>query len=60
MMDETFARFPGFREMLMGLVPMQRMGTPEEVAQGIAWLASDGASFVTGEGLTIEGGLLSR
>jgi NAD(P)-dependent dehydrogenase (short-subunit alcohol dehydrogenase family) len=60
MMDETFARFPGFREMLIGLVPMQRMGTPEEVAQGIAWLASDGASFVTGEGLTIEGGLLSR
>ena len=40
MMDETFARFPGFREMLIGLVPMQRMGTPEEVAQGIAWLAS--------------------
>jgi NAD(P)-dependent dehydrogenase (short-subunit alcohol dehydrogenase family) len=60
MMDETFARFPGFREMLMGLVPMQRMGRPDEVAHAIAWLSCDGASFVTGEGLTVEGGLLAR
>jgi NAD(P)-dependent dehydrogenase (short-subunit alcohol dehydrogenase family) len=60
MMDETFARFPGFREMLIGLVPMQRMGRPEEVAQAIAWLTSDGSSFVTGAGITIEGGLLAR
>ena len=60
MMDETFARFPGFREMLIGYVPMGRMGRPEEVASAIAWLCSDGASFVTGECLTIEGGLLAR
>jgi len=60
MMDETFARFPGFREMLIGYVPMQRMGRPDEVAQAIAWLTSEGASFVTGEGVCIEGGLLSR
>jgi NAD(P)-dependent dehydrogenase (short-subunit alcohol dehydrogenase family) len=59
MMDETFARFPGFREMLIGLVQM-RMGRPEEVAQAIAWLTSDGSSFVTGAGITIEGGLLAR
>jgi NAD(P)-dependent dehydrogenase (short-subunit alcohol dehydrogenase family) len=31
-----------------------------EVAAAIAWLASDAASFITGEGLTIEGGLLAR
>jgi NAD(P)-dependent dehydrogenase (short-subunit alcohol dehydrogenase family) len=60
MMDETFERFPGFREGLMGFVPMGRMGRPEEVAQAIAWLASDAASFITGECLTVEGGLLSR
>ena len=60
MMEETFARFPGFREMLLGLVPMQRMGRPDEVAQAIAWLTSEGASFVTGAGITIEGGLLAR
>ena len=60
MMDETFARFPGFREMLIGFVPTGRMGTATEVANAIAWLLSDAASFVTGEALTVEGGLLSR
>jgi NAD(P)-dependent dehydrogenase (short-subunit alcohol dehydrogenase family) len=60
MMDETFARFPGFREMLVGFVPMGRMGGADEVAAAIVWLLSDAASFVTGEALTVEGGLLSR
>jgi NAD(P)-dependent dehydrogenase (short-subunit alcohol dehydrogenase family) len=60
MMDETFARFPGFREMLVGFVPMGRMGSADEVAAAIVWLLSDAASFVTGETLTVEGGLLSR
>ncbi len=60
MMDETFERFPGFREALLGFVPMGRMGRPEEVASAIAWLCSDAASFITGESLAIEGGLLAR
>ncbi len=60
MMDETFERFPGFRESLVGFVPMGRMGRPDEVAGAIAWLCSDAASFITGESLAIEGGLLAR
>jgi NAD(P)-dependent dehydrogenase (short-subunit alcohol dehydrogenase family) len=60
MMDATFERFPGFRAALTGFVPMGRMGGPDEVAGAIAWLSSDAASFVTGEALTVEGGLLSR
>jgi NAD(P)-dependent dehydrogenase (short-subunit alcohol dehydrogenase family) len=60
MMDETFARFPGFKEMLTGFVPTGRMGAAGEVAAAIAWLCSDAASFVTGEALTVEGGLLAR
>jgi NAD(P)-dependent dehydrogenase (short-subunit alcohol dehydrogenase family) len=60
MMDETFTRFPGFREALTGFVPMGRMGGADEVAAAIVWLLSDAASFVTGETLTVEGGLLSR
>jgi NAD(P)-dependent dehydrogenase (short-subunit alcohol dehydrogenase family) len=59
-MAETFARFPGFREALLGFVPMGRMGRPGEVAAAIAWLSSDAASFITGESLAIEGGLLAR
>ena len=60
MMDETFARFPGCREMLLGFVPMGRMGRPAEVANAIALLSSDAASFVTGESVAIEGDLLAR
>jgi NAD(P)-dependent dehydrogenase (short-subunit alcohol dehydrogenase family) len=60
MMDKTFARFPGFREALTGFVPLNRMGSAAEVAGAIAWLCSDAASFVTGEGITVEGGLLAR
>ena len=60
MMDQTFERFPGFREALTGFVPLGRMGRPDEVAGPITWLLSDAASFVTGEALSVEGGLLAR
>ena len=38
-------------------VPAQRVCTPEEVASAVTWLLSDEASYVTGEGLVVDGGL---
>nr|WP_042183743.1 SDR family oxidoreductase [Kibdelosporangium sp. MJ126-NF4]CTQ93736.1 3-oxoacyl-[acyl-carrier protein] reductase (EC 1.1.1.100) [Kibdelosporangium sp. MJ126-NF4] len=38
------------------LVPMRRGGQPEEIADGVMWLLSDAASFVTGSIVTISGG----
>jgi NAD(P)-dependent dehydrogenase (short-subunit alcohol dehydrogenase family) len=35
---------------------MGRAGKPEEVANAILWLASEGASFINGVGLTVDGG----
>ncbi|MGF1507336.1 MAG: SDR family NAD(P)-dependent oxidoreductase [Anaerolineae bacterium] len=40
--------------------PMQRMGTPEEIANLVAWLASDESTFMTGAALNIDGGQMSR
>jgi len=37
-------------------VPLGRSGTPEEVASAIVWLASSGASYVTGQVIVIDGG----
>lgn len=37
-------------------VPMNRMGTPEEVAQAVFFLASDVAAFITGQTLGVNGG----
>jgi meso-butanediol dehydrogenase/(S,S)-butanediol dehydrogenase/diacetyl reductase len=42
------------------LVPMGRVGTPEEMAAGIAFLASDDASYITGISLTIDGGVTAQ
>jgi 2-hydroxycyclohexanecarboxyl-CoA dehydrogenase len=38
-------------------VPMKRLGTPEDVGPAVAFLASDGAGFVTGQTLSVSGGL---
>lgn len=44
---------------LSAMVPMQRFGTAEEVAEAVVFLASKGASYITGEVLNINGGLYS-
>ncbi len=44
---------------LSAMVPMQRFGTAEEVAEAVAFFASRGASYVTGEVMNINGGLYS-
>jgi glucose 1-dehydrogenase len=47
---------PGRLERVAPLIPMQRPGEPEEVAETIAWLMSEAASYVTGTTLRVAGG----
>ncbi|WP_413811063.1 SDR family NAD(P)-dependent oxidoreductase [Streptomyces sp. OE57] len=45
------------RTMMSTLVPMRRLGRPEEIASGALFLASDESSFMTGAELCIDGGM---
>jgi NAD(P)-dependent dehydrogenase (short-subunit alcohol dehydrogenase family) len=40
--------------------PVRRMGRPEEIGEGVAWLLSDAASFVTGHSMSIDGGYVAQ
>ncbi|WP_397448589.1 3-oxoacyl-ACP reductase family protein [Pseudomonas sp. NA-150] len=48
-----------YMDKILGLLPVGRLGMPEEIASMAAYLASDEASFVTGSSLTIDGGYLA-
>ncbi len=49
-----------FEQGMLALTPMGRLGQPQEIAAGVAYLASDDASFVTGSELYIDGGYIAR
>jgi 3-oxoacyl-[acyl-carrier protein] reductase len=46
------------RRQIIESIPLKRLGTPTEVAEAVAFLASDGANFITGEVLDVNGGYL--
>src|SRR5690606_13564111 len=54
--DMTRALDPEIFEQRVAAVGLGRAGTPEEVAEAIAWLASDRARYVTGQVLGVDGG----
>jgi 3-oxoacyl-[acyl-carrier protein] reductase len=45
------------KESFMNQIPMGRIGEPEEVAEAVCWLASEGASYITGQVVHVNGGL---
>lgn len=58
-MTSLEAQGPEAVEFMARMHPIGRIGRPEEVADGVVYLASDMASFVTGHALAIDGGFLA-
>jgi len=57
---EMVMAMPGkIRDMMAGKAPLQRLGDPAEIAAAYLFLASDEASFVTGDVLSVDGGLVA-
>jgi len=54
--DRKFAASPGRKDSVIARHPIGRLGTTKEIAAAVVWLFSDGASFVTGHSLTVDGG----
>jgi NAD(P)-dependent dehydrogenase (short-subunit alcohol dehydrogenase family) len=58
-MSERLFGEPEARNFALGLHPIGRVGTPMEVAQAVLWMCSDQASFMTGQSLVLDGGMLA-
>ena len=56
--EDYFERVPAAREASIATHAMRRLGEPEEIADAVAWLCSDRASFVTGHVMVADGGVL--
>lgn len=49
---------PRFREKVIGMTPLKRWGTPDDVAAAAVFLASDDAAFITGQMVAVNGGVV--
>ncbi len=60
MVEEMVAREPEAMQALLKDVPMNRLGTPEEIAAVVLWLCSPAASFIIGQAIAVDGGYTVR
>lgn len=56
--DMTNAMTPDARAALVGSIPLERLGSPQDIASMVAFLASEHASYITGQVLVVDGGMV--
>jgi NAD(P)-dependent dehydrogenase (short-subunit alcohol dehydrogenase family) len=57
LLDKLLASRPDMETILKRMIPMDRFGDPKEIAEAVAWLASDNSKYMTGQTLTLDGGI---
>jgi NAD(P)-dependent dehydrogenase (short-subunit alcohol dehydrogenase family) len=57
MLERALERDPSWEPTLLGLHPIGRLGEVEDVASAVLWLCSEGAGFVTGHQLVVDGAM---
>jgi len=57
LLKQVSDRSQGLFDAMARAVPMKRIGTPDDVAPAVVFFASDGAAFITGQTLSVSGGL---
>jgi NAD(P)-dependent dehydrogenase (short-subunit alcohol dehydrogenase family) len=60
MIDRITHHDPAAEKQFAAIHPMNRMGTALEIADTVVWLCSSQASFITGQALAVDGGLVAR
>lgn len=56
--EMTAAMTPEARSGLIGAIPLERLGSPADVAAAVAFLASDHAAYITGQVIVVDGGMV--
>ena len=55
-MSESFYAVEGVRERRSAVIPQGRIGTPQDMADAVLFLASNRASYISGQEITVDGG----
>lgn len=56
MPEKLWKNNPAVKDAIIGAIPLQRLGKPEEISGAVLWLCSDAATFMTGKEMAIGGG----
>lgn len=57
LLDQLLSTRPEMRNRLRGMIPMDRFGETAEIAEAVVWLASDKSKYITGQTITLDGGI---